>query len=346
LHEISYRACYKPQLPRFFIERLSKVGDAIYDPFMGRGTTLLEAALLKRKPLGNDINPLSTVLLEPRFNPPTLLEIEKRLSELNLSVNKESNEDLLTFFHPETLCQIIALKEHCQGDIDAVDRWIRMVAINRLTGHSNGFFSVYTMPPNQAVSLESQRKINAKRQQIPPQKDIIPRILAKSKSLLKDWDGQPLSQNPILLCSDAANSTLADVSVDLVVTSPPFLDVIDYQGDNWLRCWFLGLDSADIAISQIKGLEQWQEMVAEVLGDLKRVVKPGGFIAFEVGEVRGGKVLLEELVIPAGVKAGLEPIVVVINAQNFTKTANTWGISNQRKGTNTNRIVVFRRPNN
>jgi hypothetical protein len=81
-----------------------------------------------------------------------------------------------------------------------------------------------------------------------------------------------------------------------------------------------------------------------VLADLNRVVKPGGFIAFEVGEVRGGKVLLEELVIPAGVKAGLEPIVVVINAQNFTKTANTWGVSNQRKGTNTNRIVVFRRP--
>jgi len=200
------------------------------------------------------------------------------------------------------------------------------------------------MPPNQAVSLESQRRINAKRQQTPPSKDILPRILAKSKSLLKDWDGQPLSENPILSCSDAADSTLADASVDLVVTSPPFLDVIDYQGDNWLRCWFLGLDSANIAISQIKGLEQWQEMVTKVLGDLNRVVKPGGFIAFEVGEVRGGKVLLEELVIPAGVKVGLEPIVVIINAQDFTKTSNTWGVSNQSKGTNTNRIVVFRRP--
>jgi len=344
LHEISYRACYKPQLPRFFIERLSARGDSVYDPFMGRGTTLLEAALLERKPLGNDINPLSKVLLEPRFDPPTLADIENRLGELDLSINEESNEDLLTFFHPETLCQIIALKEYCQGDIDAVDRWIQMVAINRLTGHSSGFFSVYTMPPNQAVSVESQRKINAKRQQIPPRKDIVPRILAKSKSLLKDWNGQALSQNPILSCTDAANSALADASVDLVVTSPPFLDVIDYQGDNWLRCWFLGLDSADIAISQIKGLEQWQEMVTKVLADLNRVVKPGGFIAFEVGEVRGGKVLLEELVIPAGVKAGLEPIVVVINAQNFTKTANTWGVSNQRKGTNTNRIVVFRRP--
>src|SRR5690242_14789467 len=61
LHEISYRACFKPQLPRFFIERLTREGEIVYDPFMGRGTTLLEAALLGRVPYGCDVNPLSTV---------------------------------------------------------------------------------------------------------------------------------------------------------------------------------------------------------------------------------------------------------------------------------------------
>src|SRR6266481_6389619 len=59
LHEVSYRACFKPQLPRFFIERLTKAGDVVYDPFMGRGTTPLEAALMGRVPFGCDINPLS-----------------------------------------------------------------------------------------------------------------------------------------------------------------------------------------------------------------------------------------------------------------------------------------------
>src|SRR5512138_688234 len=42
LHEISYRACFKPQLPRFFIERLTDPGEVVLDPFMGRGTTPLE----------------------------------------------------------------------------------------------------------------------------------------------------------------------------------------------------------------------------------------------------------------------------------------------------------------
>ena len=75
LHEISYRACFKPALPRFFIERLTEPGDIVYDPFMGRGTTLLEAALLGRVPAGCDVNPLSAVLVRPRLNPPRLADI-------------------------------------------------------------------------------------------------------------------------------------------------------------------------------------------------------------------------------------------------------------------------------
>src|SRR6266849_10336488 len=54
LHEISYRACFKPQLPRFFVDRLTRPGDVVYDPFMGRGTTLVEAALMGRRAYGCD----------------------------------------------------------------------------------------------------------------------------------------------------------------------------------------------------------------------------------------------------------------------------------------------------
>ena len=120
-----------------------------------------------------------------------------------------------------------------------------------------------------------------------------------------------------------------------------FLDVVDYHADNWLRCWFLGFDSSAIAISQVKSPEEWQLLMGQVLQDLKRILKPGGYIAFEVGEVRGGDILLEELVLPTGVRAGLTPVIILINVQEFTKTANTWGVANQRKGTNTNRIVVL-----
>ena len=353
LHEISYRACYKPQLPRFFIERLSEPGDAVYDPFMGRGTTQMEAFLLSRKPLGNDINPLSKVLLAPRLSPPHIEEIEQRMEEIDLSKARENNLELLAFYHVDTLKEIIALKEYFlkreeQGKLDSVDAWIRMVAINRLSGHSPGFFSVYTLPPNQAVSVKRQLKINETREQIPEYKDIRSRIIKKSKSLLKDWNGAQLSGTPHDLSFHLTNSNaesvseIATSSTQLVVTSPPFLDVVNYQADNWLRCWFIDVDSSEIKISQLKGIEDWERTMTTVLGDLKRIVKSGGFIAFEVGEVRGGTVLLEENALYCGVRAGLVPILIMINAQEFTKTANAWGVDNKTKGTNTNRIVVFR----
>ncbi|GAG83630.1 unnamed protein product, partial [marine sediment metagenome] len=41
IHEISYRACFKAQLPRFFLKLLTKPDDVIYDPFSGRGTTII-----------------------------------------------------------------------------------------------------------------------------------------------------------------------------------------------------------------------------------------------------------------------------------------------------------------
>ena len=352
LHEISYRACFKPQLPEFFISRLTKPGDGVYDPFMGRGTTPLQARLMGRRPLGNDINPLSQVLLAPRLNPPTIEKITERLESVDLSSAAEVYTDLLHFYHKDTLREIIALKEYLlerekNGTMDNVDAWIRMVAINRLTGHSSGFFSVYSLPPNQAVSVKRQKKINEQRNQIPEYRAIKPRILKKSKSLLKDWyendNGREMGDMlGILSTTDSRKaSEIPDDSASLVVTSPPFLDVVDYQGDNWLRCWFIGVDSKNINISQHRKITEWEKTMTDVLFDLKRIVVPGGYIAFEVGEVRGGEILLEENVLRCGIKAGLEPIIIMINQQEFTKTANAWGVVNAKKGTNTHRIVLF-----
>ena len=346
IHEISYRACFKPQLPRFFIEKYTKRGDIVYDPFMGRGTTPVEAALLDRVPYGNDLSPVSTALTEPRLNTPELGQISKRLSEITW--RKEGNienEELLAFYHPSTLRLLEGLRSYFLQQsftgLDRVDSWIRMVALNRLTGHSPGFFSVYTMPPNQAVTVKRQLIINARRKQSPVEKNVPGLIWKKSKALLAR--GGVRSKRSLLL-QDSADSTprIGDCEVDLVVTSPPFVNVVDYRTDNWLRHWFIS-DEEYPEMSIHRKVEDWQAFISDVLRELCRILKVGGLIAFEVGEVRKGKVRLEENVIAASSELPLHVESVLINQQSFTKTSNCWGVGNNKKGTNSNRIVLFRK---
>lgn len=347
LHEISYRACFKPQLPAFFIDRLTQPGDVVCDPFMGRGTTILQAALMGRRPIGSDANPLSLLLTRPRLRPPALSDIEARLAAAPWGRGEVEREDLLAFYHAETLRQICALRRYLliranDGRLDAVDGWIRMVALNRLTGHSPGFFSVYTMPPNQAVSVKAQLKINARRAQSPPQRDIAELVFKKSRALLAE--DAPIACDAQLVVADAARlEHIADATVDLVVTSPPFLDVVDYRGDNWLRNWFAGIEAESIRLSQLRAPEDWRAMTRYVFQELARVVKPGGHVAYEVGEVRGGALPLEQLVWRALDDLPFERLGVLVNEQSFTKTSNCWGVANNVKGVNSNRIVIARR---
>ena len=90
-------------------------------------------------------------------------------------------------------------------------------------------------------------------------------------------------------------------------------------------------------------VEAWQQMVHQTLQEQARLLRPGGHVAFEVGEVRGGKVLLEKIVWKAAEGLTFDRLGVMVNQQEFTKTANCWGVQNNKSGTNTNRIVLLRR---
>lgn len=355
IHEISYRACFKPQLPRFFIELLTKEGDIVYDPFAGRGTTVLEAALLNRNIISNDINPISTILTRPRLFIPDINELKKRLDTIQVNKNLKSDIDLSMFFHKETLSEILSIRQYLidrknKNLNDNLDEWIRMVSTNRLTGHSSGFFSAYTLPPNQAVSPERQIKINSQRNSEPEYRNTKEIILKKTKSLIRNLDSEKnarlkkIGDQSLFLNEDARNTKqINNDSVTLTVTSPPFLDVVQYVSDNWMRCWFNNINEEAISkkITMSKKIEDWNNVMNEVFKELFRITKPNGYVAFEVGEIRNGKIKLDEYVVKLGVNNGFICIGIMINEQTFTKTANIWGISNNGKGTNTNRIVIF-----
>jgi len=357
IHELSYRACFKPQLPRLFIELLTRTGEIVYDPFSGRGTTVIEAGLLGRAAIANDASPLSRIMTEPRFSPPDIDSVRKRLDTIPRE-GGDAGIDLSMFYSGETEQEIVALKEYIKQKRqsrrdDRIDRWIAMVATNRLTGHSPGFFSVYTLPPNQAVSQASQSRINKKRGQVPDYRDTHRIILMKTKSLLRSLSlperkNLNRARNNVRLLTGDARSTpeIPDGSVTLTVTSPPFLDIVQYRDDNWLRCWFNGLDGETIGkqITMSRTVADWAMVMGSVFEELFRVTRAGGWVAFEVGEIRKRSIRLEEHVVPLGIAAGFVCECILINRQVFTKTSNIWGVNNMASGTNSNRIVIFRKP--
>ena len=357
LHEVSYRACFKAELPRYFITRLSSPGEIVLDPFAGRGTTVLEANLLGRAGIANDVNPLAQRLLAPRTRPPTLEEVRDRLRRNPLDANRKRTADprLRPFYHRDTLHEMLNLRDYLAEHRDPIDAFIEVTAVTRLWGHSAGFFSVYSLPPNQAPSAAAQRRINARLGQRPGYRAIAPRILAKARTLLRDVTpaqrdrlGMASARNRYTCDDSRALHALGDASVDLVITSPPFLDQADYLADNWLKMWFLGIDDGDLAgrLVRTPDLAAWEDFMHATLRELHRVLKPGRACVVEVGEVarRGVRIDLDRRIAERAAQAGFEVVGVLINAQRCTKTAHIFRVTNNERGTNTNRMVVLRKP--
>ncbi|MCB1173689.1 MAG: site-specific DNA-methyltransferase [Leptospiraceae bacterium] len=365
-YSVSYRASFKPELPDFFIQRLlSNINGPLVmlDPFGGRGTTILQANLRGHIGYYNDRNPVSGFLARARQHIPDLKQIEERLQQIKLDPTDDSlrtvadDERLLPFFHPGTLNEILQLRRELLQDKnrkDAALQYIGLAALSRLHGHSGGFFSVYSFP--QISILPARQALsNQKRNQQPEYRPIRPRIWKKicadlSKPLPARYNS--LAAQNAYWQDDARHLKQCPAGVvDLIVTSPPFLDKVNYYDDNWMRSWFLGREGqiSKQDLTMTPHLDEWLRFMQSVMQEMGRVLKPGACAVIEVGEVvyRNSVIHLEKELagmLPLKVTGGhLEASEIFIHTQEFTKLANCWDVSNNSKGTNTNRCLVIRK---
>lgn len=365
-YTVSYRASFKPELPDFFIRKYlmneGKKEGVVLDPFGGRGTSVLQANLLGYTGYHNDLNPVAHFLSSSRKNIPRLQDLAGTLEALDLengdvSISDKDEERLSPFFHPRTLREILKLRKILlspDGRESPEIQYLGVTALSRLYGHSDGFFSVYTFPQI-SIMPGAQRRNNLKRGQSPSYKSIKPRIIKKIKKDLSVSIPETYhraSRKNLYTISDAREmSGIKSSSVDLIVTSPPFLDKVDYIGDNWMRTWFLDLedhvDQIQLGIYSDPG--DWVRFMADAIAEMGRVLKSGGRAVIEVGEVRVGRStrnLEEDMLsrLPMKVKGGtLIAEEIYLNTQSFTKLANCWDVKNNEKGTNTNRCLVIRK---
>lgn len=356
-YAVSYRASFKPELPDFFIREYSRPGDIVFDPFSGRGTTALQANLLGRVAWSADVSPLAARLVYPKTHPVSLKDIDRRLGEIDFDGPDPAAERaaLSPFYHARTRRELHALRAHLQRNRDDVDCFIELIALSRLHGHSSGFFSRYSFPQI-AVSPRAQRRINAQRGSKSAYRCVPELILRKARRTLGDESvleiGKFNKNNRHFTCDVRGLDQMPAGRVSLIVTSPPFLNKADYIQDNWLENWFLGIDPDGYAsnVVQTHDLPTWEAFIKEALASMHRALKPGGHAVIEVGEVitRGRLVHLDERVLAAAeslYSLGLEWKVrkVIIQQQEFTKLANCFSVDNNKKGTNTNRMVVLQK---
>lgn len=297
LHSICpYPQRLEPEVCEYFISRYTEKGDVVLDPFCGSGVAPLSANLHGRIGYGSDLNPLGIAITEAKLAPSDITEVTLGLQSIDLRnpVNIKTYSDYFApFYDVETFREISNLKCHFSRHRDRVSRFVRLLSLSLLHGTSAGAFSVFTHS-NVSLSPSDQDALNVKRRQIPDYRPVLPRILKKSASSLRD--GYPslaeksALKNKVAL-SDARNLHFVPTAgVDLALTALPLYGgVKQYSAENlksqWLRLWFIGEQVSHIEprFPFWSSREIWADYVNETLLELARVVRPGGRAVLDLG---------------------------------------------------------------
>ena len=114
----SYHGMFPAKVAHYFIQRYSRPGDLVLDPFSGRGTVPLQARVEGRRTVSNDLNPLAYVLSRAKAHPPNWSAVDTFLRQIEISYHRLSHvepdvpEDIRMLYHPSTLRQICYLREY------------------------------------------------------------------------------------------------------------------------------------------------------------------------------------------------------------------------------------------
>ena len=232
----------------------TKRGDVVFDPFCGRGTTILESLLLERNAAGSDINPVAYCVSRAKAERPKLTNILSHIDKLEEIYKKTSPEhwekqrlDLPPFFrrafYHTTLRELLFLRQTLNWRRSKVERFIAALIIGSLHGEmdrSSAYFS-NQMPRTICLKPNYSLRYWRKNELFPNKRKVFEMLSQKATYRMQDMENY--STGAVRLADARTAAThFRDLwgKVDLVVTSPPYLNVTCYEEDQWLRLWFLG----------------------------------------------------------------------------------------------------------
>lgn len=264
----SYPARFIPQIPLSFVKLFSKEKETILDPFCGCGTTLVEALLNNRNSIGIDYNPLGVLISQVKTtmlskDDIALLEKNMSLLKCDLSVGNDTitnlyrslpdNKSKRVFSHNtvKDLLHIRELLENLKQNENRVSSDLWKVAL------SSTVLSIVNGRKPLSIKNFFINRVNSM-------------ILELNK--LERY----LSQKPkiVAIKGDSRNLLLKNNCIDLIVTSPPYVNALDYHRIHMHNMAWLEMDYKLFKKHEIgchsHHIKNRFRLLSEYLGDMLR----------------------------------------------------------------------------
>lgn len=280
-------------------------GDTVFDPFCGRGTTIFESLLNGRHSSGVDINPVAACIAGAKADAPRLSSVQARLDQLKEALADASEiaepegEFFRACFHEKTLRQLLFLRLALRWKESRVDRFIAAVILGALHGESHKTPNCLSNRMPRTISTKPDYSVRwwSAKGLTPPERDAFE--IARSLAAYRLAAERPMLRGDVKL-RDAREAKRAFPSlenqVNLIVTSPPYLDTTDYSEDQWLRLWFLGGRERPLLNvnrdDRHTSIELYWKFLEEAWAGCSKLVHDGAVIVIRIG---GAKLTKDDL---------------------------------------------------
>jgi hypothetical protein len=307
----SYHGMFPARLVHYFIQAYTRPGDLILDPFSGRGTSALQGRVEGRRTVSNDLSPLGYVLTAAKSNPPSWEEMAKYVSMLETRFRRTAPqdldvpEDIRMLYHDNTLTQLVYLRNHLlrrpMANWGAEQLMLAGTVAGILHGsHRSDGTSMYlsiSMPNTFSMPPTYVKKFIRENELVKIDQDVFSCLRDKLARIYLDADDGPMGSAHMTDASSLlGRSTIKARTVDLVITSPPYLKVVNYGTSNWIRLWWLGLDEVsrhagagrlalDSALDHKHTYGAYSAFLLKVFRGIHRVLKPSGVAVVVIGDV-------------------------------------------------------------
>jgi site-specific DNA-methyltransferase (adenine-specific) len=301
---------FPAKVAHYFIQRYSRPGDVVLDPFSGRGTVPLQARVEGRLAICNDLNPLAYVLSRAKVDPPSWASILSLVNDLERAysgrvVEPDAPDDIRMLYHDTTLRQICFIRDRLLSK--PLAQWSRqeLMLSGALAGimhgsHRRDGTSLYlsiSMPNTFSMSPSYVEKYIRENGLVKPEQDVFECLRDKLARLYLDDIAGPRGRAHHLDASTLLKGNRVKAgSVDLIVTSPPYLQVVNYGTANWIRLWLLGLDEVgrergagrkrlNAALDHRHTYNSYKEFLLRSLVGMRRVLQRDGVAVLVIGDV-------------------------------------------------------------